>query len=158
MCLGGKVPRWTGSIWPWLHNNLTLPRANPMWHEENKEQLSPENLHKQTAFSFAISVLISMGARLRRVGGSRGQSPGRSCWELEVSAELQMHRRNSAARPTMPEGGSWRAARCLQHHRGKAEIVQPGEAGQRSHRHNWHLAHLQKTHLQKLLALNKGLN
>jgi hypothetical protein len=44
-----------------------------MWHEENKEQLSPENLHKQTAFSFAISVLISMGARLR-VGGSRGQS------------------------------------------------------------------------------------
>lgn len=67
-----------------------------MWHEENKEQLSSENLHKQLGFSLAISVLISMGVRWEWAGAEDSLM-----WEglesQEAPAELQKQGWNSAA-------------------------------------------------------------
>ena len=76
-----------------------------MWHEDNKEQLSPLNLHKQMSVSLAISVLVSVGARWEWAGAEDSVM-----WE-----ELE-------------------SKRWLQNH--QAEIVQPGEAGQKSHCHS----------------------
>lgn len=61
-----------------------------MQNEENKEQLSPENLQQvNLSFSLTVSFLIIIGVRWEWVD-NRGQSYVGGNQSLVVSAEMQM--------------------------------------------------------------------